>query len=531
MAKDKNIDIRPQIFFRNYDYSEPVGKSENSPGGGLYHGKMDKFKSVKDFLDKARKKRRKKKLASILHKVAADKDYKELLKINIRQLKDQNPKTDNVSEKDYYENLALLAKEGPVFSKTTLSFILNLNDRHLPEYNRKGFVKWLANYVEVYNNTNVDWNLVNDLTVIKDFVNQTRRDMSPTDDWFDIVNEAKEWHESEFFNKDDTGGYKTKDVVYDFGNGYTIVKVPPEDLEVEGIRMQHCVKGYCDVVESGKTTIYSLRDSNNKPHATIEVSPSNYIYQIKGKQNRAPVEKYAQMVIEWVEKNFDKENYDSSDFYSLLSENQLIDRRNDENYKIREEAARRLPEEYLLDMLKEGDDNSASINIIINRLGSEKMAQLLSTKEFEIDKTKYTTYFSETVLRGTLAALAGPNSGPYAQDIINDIFIVLNPGIERSQSVPFFSAWYGKYPNITNLRAMYIKQYPMNIIYSHEMSHEIYGKFKDLLRPIYEQVADAFVNKKNIPGFGGIDRDDLNNLFGRIPVLESMEIQNKYGIL
>lgn len=51
--KDKervDKDVRPELFMRNYDYGE-----------GLYHGKMDRFNSVKDFLDKRRKSRKKKK--------------------------------------------------------------------------------------------------------------------------------------------------------------------------------------------------------------------------------------------------------------------------------------------------------------------------------------------------------------------------------------------------------------------------------------------------------------------------------------
>jgi hypothetical protein len=49
---------RPTVFFRNYDYSEGEPSSTSS-GGGLYHGKMDKFDSVKDFVEQRRKQRRK----------------------------------------------------------------------------------------------------------------------------------------------------------------------------------------------------------------------------------------------------------------------------------------------------------------------------------------------------------------------------------------------------------------------------------------------------------------------------------------
>lgn len=54
-------DIRPEVFFNNYDYVDPKSPAEDKmgPGGGLYHGEMDKYKSVKDFIDQKRKRRNK----------------------------------------------------------------------------------------------------------------------------------------------------------------------------------------------------------------------------------------------------------------------------------------------------------------------------------------------------------------------------------------------------------------------------------------------------------------------------------------
>jgi hypothetical protein len=47
-------------------------------------------------------------------------------------------------------------------------------------------------------------------------------------------------------------------------------------LKYEGDTMGHCVGGYCPDVVSGKSKIYSLRDSKGEPHVTIEVQPSKY---------------------------------------------------------------------------------------------------------------------------------------------------------------------------------------------------------------------------------------------------------------
>jgi hypothetical protein len=64
----------PRPVFPNFDYTEE-GPNETSPGGGLYHGKMDKYKSVKEFVTKRRKQLRKRReqlerAASIFYKAS-----------------------------------------------------------------------------------------------------------------------------------------------------------------------------------------------------------------------------------------------------------------------------------------------------------------------------------------------------------------------------------------------------------------------------------------------------------------------------
>jgi hypothetical protein len=55
---DKDVRPAPNPFFNNYDYGGPEEGSETSPGTGLYHGSMGKYKSVGDFLDKSRKRKK-----------------------------------------------------------------------------------------------------------------------------------------------------------------------------------------------------------------------------------------------------------------------------------------------------------------------------------------------------------------------------------------------------------------------------------------------------------------------------------------
>jgi Uncharacterized low-complexity proteins len=90
--------------------------------------------------------------------------------------------------------------------------------------------------------------------------------------------------------------------VYEFPDGYTVQKLSAEDLESEGEVMQHCVGGYCEAVESGDSVIYSLRDANGKPHATMEFSPEKERFvQIYGKQNVKTAAKYVPYLLEFIE--------------------------------------------------------------------------------------------------------------------------------------------------------------------------------------------------------------------------------------
>lgn len=60
--KDKkrvDLDVRPEgPWFANYDYAGPDKATKTSPGKGLYNGSMDRYKSVRDFIEMKRKRRR-----------------------------------------------------------------------------------------------------------------------------------------------------------------------------------------------------------------------------------------------------------------------------------------------------------------------------------------------------------------------------------------------------------------------------------------------------------------------------------------
>ena len=261
----------------------------------------------------------------------AQQDAKVLRNINIKRIQKDVPKGPEEEMRDYFARIQGLERDpeyqNPVFPTELIDWMESLPDNHFPRNVRKRFAKWLAN--EVYelesraakgHTSFSDLNVYNnDIRYITDYFNGAQD--IPENVWsmdFDqMFKLSEDWHET-FKGKVDAGPYETKDVVYDFGNGFTIVKVPPEDLGTEGDNMGHCVGGYCDSVETGATIIFSLRDPKNAPHVTIEVDYSGRVDQIKGKQNDAPVPKYRPMVKQWL-KTTDFDYSRSGDYQNILT--------------------------------------------------------------------------------------------------------------------------------------------------------------------------------------------------------------------
>jgi hypothetical protein len=267
----------------------------------------------------------------------AQQDAKVLRNINIKAIQKEMPQFPDEEVRNYFARIQGLEQNpeflNPIFPTGLVSWMESLPDNHFPTNGRKRFAKWLANAVyrqETDVNNNIDsvdnpeelrvYN--NDVRYITDYFNGAQD--IPQNIWdmtfqqvFDL---SEEWHEQFKGNEDNAGPYETKDVVYDFENGFTIVKVPPQDLGTEGERMGHCVGGYCDDVSAGRTIIYSLRDRNNNPHATIEVEKTRYesaVQQIKGKGNATPVKKYRPMIKQWL-KTTNFNYHDSYDYQNIL---------------------------------------------------------------------------------------------------------------------------------------------------------------------------------------------------------------------
>lgn len=151
-------------------------------------------------------------------------------------------------------------------------------------------------------------------------------------------------------------------VVFTTPDGWTIRQLTkPDELRAEGDNMGHCVGGYHPSVQNGTSMIYSLRDPQGKPHATIELEPhyvvdtdngadphdiwahtehmSNLMFQpdddvgsmvspynsevvqIQGKQNQEPRQEYKDKIRQWFEsmpesKRPTMQDYDEDSIYS-----------------------------------------------------------------------------------------------------------------------------------------------------------------------------------------------------------------------
>jgi hypothetical protein len=79
-----------------------------------------------------------------------------------------------------------------------------------------------------------------------------------------------------------------------FSDGFFWVEVSGSECGREGKRMQHCGAA------SGK--MYSLRDNENKPHVTVDISV-HIMRQCRGKQNDMPDKKYWNKIKDFVKKS------------------------------------------------------------------------------------------------------------------------------------------------------------------------------------------------------------------------------------
>lgn len=91
-------------------------------------------------------------------------------------------------------------------------------------------------------------------------------------------------------------------VIYRCSSGLFFYILKPDDLEFEGYSMGHCVGGdnFKKKLNNNRSIIVSLRDEQNMPHVTVEISlmkgphgkMSGVVLQQQGKGSKGPSNKY-----------------------------------------------------------------------------------------------------------------------------------------------------------------------------------------------------------------------------------------------
>lgn len=101
-------------------------------------------------------------------------------------------------------------------------------------------------------------------------------------------------------------------------------KAVEDALKYEGEILQHCVGGYCPDVIEGRSRIFSLRDADGRPHATIEVEPPEKLYAIGGEEYERldPQTKgqYREYVRQWRQRNPDVDELTDEHVVEALKE-------------------------------------------------------------------------------------------------------------------------------------------------------------------------------------------------------------------
>lgn len=111
-----------------------------------------------------------------------------------------------------------------------------------------------------------------------------------------VIEKVREWDEQ----KVKANSVGTVQKILKVGNLTWYQLLDRDALRYESRYMKHCVGRdgmvYADLVEKGVTQIYSLRDTNNIPHVTIEIT-DNELCQVKGNSNKPFKEKYREPVV------------------------------------------------------------------------------------------------------------------------------------------------------------------------------------------------------------------------------------------
>lgn len=181
----------------------------------------------------------------------------------------------------------------------------------------------------------------------------------------DLVDRVRQWNNEMRENADGAAALKGR-VEHTYPDGWTVQRLHSEaQLKDEGEKMGHCVGGYWPSVRDGRDLIYSLRDHQNEPHATWEITPQGLIdqcpqcketvvpnrgegwsrdphhcgyvgetepaphggtvVQIQGKGNEAPIPEYQERIKDYFQNNFDTHDLPTWEDQHIEDADDLVD--------------------------------------------------------------------------------------------------------------------------------------------------------------------------------------------------------------
>jgi hypothetical protein len=208
----------------------------------------------------------------------------------------------------------------------------------------KSFIRQFWNDISTQFQSIIDWSKSFDITP------EERNNI--TKSTFDEAYEkSEEWHNSLIAGgtiEDESGT-----VLMNFSDGFYWIDLETTDDGDEADAMGHCGR------TNKGTTLYSLRDRNKSPHITVAIDDvEGIIYQMKGKNNKKPISKYHEYIVELLINKklnikgfgteYDKKNdFNINDLKEELREKLLNENPNISKPIFSDEDVDRLFEEYL----------------------------------------------------------------------------------------------------------------------------------------------------------------------------------------
>lgn len=221
-----------------------------------------------------------------------------------------------------------------LFSKDSIEFINGVQENrkdNIKKYVNSNIRRWLINYydkvtvIQDYNESYPSWvqKAINEGSTVY-LLNIEEDDKNKIFYWLNyleilnkkdlsrisvpqLIKNVASWNKelTKCTNVNDEEGIE---IIHQYDDKFSWVKIfGRESLYREGYMMNNCVSNYYDDVSCNKTNIYSLRDTNNKPHVTLEVK-NNVVTQIKGNCNHSVKKDYIDYVKDFLDNHYVKYN-------------------------------------------------------------------------------------------------------------------------------------------------------------------------------------------------------------------------------